>query len=161
PGALTGPPHTFGGGSNASILEIGSNLRMLWAPGDRPSGINATNFSYVSKNPSGDVYLTLYDSVLRFTSGRTELLTNFPFDDLINVTVRGPSGWYDGQNLFAANSNGAFVFNARTDADIRLELYSRGGFTPILIQNQTSSPAGGKFSIVSGAPGRQNALLID
>ncbi len=165
PGSLTGASHTFGGGGNASLLEVtGSGIRTIWAPGDRPVGLTSTNFTHASKSPSGDLYLTFYDGILHIASGRLEAVARFPFDDVVHVTVRGPNGWYDGNNSFSANSNGAFVFNARTDTDNRLELYNRGAFTPIIIQggqNQTASPAGGKFSGIFGTSMRQNAVLID
>ena len=181
PGANSGSPHTFGGDSNASILEIGaaagfssseiaSGFRTLWAPGDRPvRGINGTNFTHASKSPIGDLYLTFGDGIIRMTNGRTETVLRFPTEDYTTnvfdkTTLRGPAGWYDGNNALSVNSSGSFVFNARTDRENRLELYDRGAMTPIMIQagaSQTVSPTGGKFSGVFGASMRQNAIVID
>jgi hypothetical protein len=170
PGAQVGGAHTFGGGQNASILEVtSSGVRPVWVPGDQPvSTISGTSITHASKGPSGDMYLTLGDGILHIGS-TAEAIFRFPIDDAPansadKTTVRGPTGFYDGNNSFSANSIGTFVFNARTDRENRLELYDRGRLTPIMIQggtSQTSSPGGGKFSGIAGAPMRQNAVAID
>ena len=166
PGAQVGPLHVFGGGSNASIMEVGTaGMRTIWVPGDRlVQGVNGTTFNYAAKNPAGDLYLTFGDGIIRFSNGRADAVARFPVDDRDKVTLRGPSGFYDGNNALSVNSAGAFVFNARTDRENRLELYTGGVITPIVIlggSSQTASPGGGKFSGLANTALRQNSVLID
>jgi hypothetical protein len=110
------------------------------------------------------LYLTFSDGIMRIRNGSAEAITRFPVTDRDRATLRGPSGWWDYNNSFSANSSGAFVFNARTDSENRLELYDRGVFVPIMVQggpSQTASPAGGRFFNISSATYRQNPVLID
>ena len=166
PVAQSGAVHTFGGGTNASILEVAASaVRTIWAPGDHPAqGISGTTITHASKNPGGDIYMTLNDGIMRIRNGSAETLGRFPLSDRDKTTLRGPAGWYDGNNSFSVNSSGAFVFNARTDNENRLELYDQGVFVPILVQggsNQTASPGGGRFANIAATFGRQNAVVID
>jgi len=166
PGAMSGAVDIFGGGGNASILEVGaSSVRTIWAPGDHPAqAINGWVLNYASRSPDGDVYLAVSDGIMRIRNGSAQALAVFPVSDRDKVTLRGPSGWFDGNNAFSSNSSGAFVFNSRTDIENRLEFYDRSVFLPIMVQggpNQTSSPGGGKFAGLAGSSNRQNAVLID
>jgi hypothetical protein len=170
PGASEGASvHVFGGSGNASVLSVTAfGATPVWIPGDRPTGLTSSIMSTATKDPAGTLYLVVGDGIMRFQGNRFETLVRFPAQfnnpDGGIGTVNGPNGWYNGANALAVNRTGTLVWTANVGGQNRLMMYDRGLLSSLMAiggGSPTNSPAGGKFSTLSGGSWHQNTVVID